>query len=592
MKRFGTLVRALQRQALARGGAPALRQRLSSGADRVLDWRGYESLVSQVGKGLLELGLPPGRPVALLTRPRPEANAAALGAIGAGGVAAFLYEAWPASELRASLARLDPSVVVVEGARELDKLRELAGALPSLRLVVALEPVVAEEKHVRTLDEVVALGSQLADRLWHQSLDRLDPEAPAMLCLGGGMAGEPHAASLSHRALLWTAQRFAEKAEVRPGDALLGRISPSHALGQFLQLWLPLASGAQVVFAQPEQGHFEQLRRERPTIVGVLPEALERLRRGVERRLAREPQAKRKVFDWARRAMLERRRLNESGEPAAGMGRGLLGEMLVLEPLRRELGLERVRMLLVSGAPASQSAIASLASLGVPVCEGYALAEAGGPVALSGASSPAGSQGELLEGIEACVEADGELWMRGPGLCHSYFGDGQASGWLMDGEGWLRTGDLGAIDGAGALRIAGPRTEMLFSRGGERLPPGRLEARLREIPLVGQALVFGAAPRKLAALVALDRAAAIRFARQRGLPEDPEMLASHPALQAALQREIESFNHRAEHAERIDRFALLPQEPQAELGERTSSGAVRRPILAARHRDRIDELLR
>lgn len=92
--------------------------------------------------------------------------------------------------------------------------------------------------------------------------------------------------------------------------------------------------------------------------------------------------------------------------------------------------------------------------------------------------------GVPLDGVEVQV-VDDELWLRGPMVATEYR-DGTP---VVDGDGWLHTGDLGAYDG-GVVSVSGRRGDMIIT-GGENVFPEPIERRLRQHPMIEDAAVVG-----------------------------------------------------------------------------------------------------
>ena len=87
--------------------------------------------------------------------------------------------------------------------------------------------------------------------------------------------------------------------------------------------------------------------------------------------------------------------------------------------------------------------------------------------------------GYPLPGVELITSA-GEIWVRGPIV----------SAGSIDGDGWLHTGDLGAVDERGRLTISGRKSDTIVT-GGENVAPAEVEAVLEAHPGVLEAAVLG-----------------------------------------------------------------------------------------------------
>jgi len=146
-----------------------------------------------------------------------------------------------------------------------------------------------------------------------------------------------------------------------------------------------------------------------------------------------------------------------------------------------------LRAVVVGGGPVSRDLIESCAQ----AIQTYGLTETCSMVTLvrpGAGRDERMSAGPPLPGIEIRIaEAGGEIQVRGPVVMRGYVGDESATLAAFDG-GWLRTGDLGAIDGDGCLHVLSRREDLILS-GGENVYPAEIEAVLREHPLVLEAVV-------------------------------------------------------------------------------------------------------
>ncbi len=151
----------------------------------------------------------------------------------------------------------------------------------------------------------------------------------------------------------------------------------------------------------------------------------------------------------------------------------------------------------------------------------------------------------------------GEVWLRSPAVMDGYWRDPEATAAALR-DGWLRTGDLGAFDDHGCLRLAGRRSEM-YVRGGYNVYPMEVEAALgacpdvagvavvpRTDPVMGEigvAFVVPSNPDRPPSLEDLRRFAACRLARYK-LPEDLRLLdelpltSIHKVDRTALRRRL------------------------------------------------------
>lgn len=93
-------------------------------------------------------------------------------------------------------------------------------------------------------------------------------------------------------------------------------------------------------------------------------------------------------------------------------------------------------------------------------------------------------------GQDLGVDADGELWIRGPQVMKGYLNNPTATASTLDAGGWLRTGDIGHIDADGHVYVV-DRLKELIKYKGFQVPPAELEALLLTHPAVADAAVVG-----------------------------------------------------------------------------------------------------
>lgn len=178
-------------------------------------------------------------------------------------------------------------------------------------------------------------------------------------------------------------------------------------------------------------------------------------------------------------------------------------QQLALHPSFDSADLACVRSWGCGGAPLADVLVERYAAKGVHVCNGYGMTETG-PTAFIAAPEDAltkiGSVGKpqmLLEvrivdanGVEVATGETGEIWMRGPGLTPGYWKRPEETAKAITKDGWLRSGDIGRVDGDGCYYVAGRIKEMYIS-GAENVYPAEIENVLARHPSVLEAAIIG-----------------------------------------------------------------------------------------------------
>ena len=171
---------------------------------------------------------------------------------------------------------------------------------------------------------------------------------------------------------------------------------------------------------------------------------------------------------------------------------------------------------LVGGAATDPMLVRVARDLGIRLTLTYGMTEtAGGCV----------YDGEPLDGVRFRLDGDGRIHLAGPVLAAGYLGEPELTARTFvshDGERWLRTGDLGAVDG-GELHVLG-RVDDVITTGGVKVAPAAVESALAELTEVDHASVVGVPDPEWGAVVV-----AVVVLR-RGAPEPSlESVRSHVA---------------------------------------------------------------
>jgi long-chain acyl-CoA synthetase len=259
--------------------------------------------------------------------------------------------------------------------------------------------------------------------------------------------------------------------------------------------------------------------------------------------------------------------------------------------IRRNLGLDHARYVVSSAAPIHPDLVRWFHGIGLPVAEVYGQTEDCGPATLNPPDAiRIGSVGRPIPGLEVRIAPDGEVLVRGGSVCAGYFEMPEATAELIDGAGWMATGDLGTVDEDGYLWLTGRKKDLIINAAGKNIAPSELEARLSMERLIGQAVVIGEGRRYLTALLTLDPDAAGEWARHHGGSADLSELARDPRVEAEVQAAVDRVNREHAPVEQIKYWRLLPAPLTVEGGELTPTYKVKRSVVADRHRELIETM--
>jgi long-chain acyl-CoA synthetase len=176
------------------------------------------------------------------------------------------------------------------------------------------------------------------------------------------------------------------------------------------------------------------------------------------------------------------------------------------------------------------------------------------------------------------VGSDGELLARGPIVFAGYFKNEEATREAFP-QGWLATGDLGAIDAEGFVTITGRKKDIIITSSGKNITPANIENALKQTRWISEAVVYGDNRPYLVALLTLDAEEAPKLAEQLGVPPDVPAMARDERVRAEIQKAVDAANARFARIEQIKRFAILDRELSQQHGELTPTLKVKRAFV-------------
>jgi long-chain acyl-CoA synthetase len=594
-----TLCDLLAEHAAGHGDASAMSWR-RDGAWQTLSWRDYRERVAEVAMGLAGLGVGAGDFVAIMATNRPEHVLADQGAVHAGATPTSFYFTLPPEQIRYVAGHCEAKVAVLEDPDMVKRWQEIRDELPALRHLVVLDG--AQDVDVAGVigwDELVRRGREAlaADRDAFEALGgRVGPEDNATLLYTSGTTGPPKGVLLTHQNLLYEGTALARLIGQSPGTiSSVSYLPLAHIAERLLSIYLPLTMRTHVWYCPDPTQAVEYVREARPTLFFGVPRVWEKVRAGITAKLAAEEnQRKRGIAERAVETGLEVVRRRQRGEPLPlGLrARHALLDRLVLAKVREAIGLDRCAFASSAASPLAVDVAEFFAALGLPLVEVYGMTETTG-VATGNRPGEVkiGTVGQALPGVEARLADDGEVLVRGPVNTPGYFKQPEATAELIDGNGWLHTGDVGELDDDGYLKIVDRKKELIITSSGKNLSPANIEGLLKEHPLIGQALVFGDDRPYVVALVVLDHELVPAWAAGNGLGgADLAALAGHERVLSEVQLAVDAANQRLSRIEQVKRFEVLPVEWTAESEELTPTLKLRRRIIHAKYADRIDAL--
>ncbi|MFD0005601.1 AMP-dependent synthetase/ligase [Streptomyces sp. NPDC127178] len=555
----------------------------------------FAEQVQAVAKGLIAEGLEPGDRIAIMARTTYEWTLLDFGAWAAGLVTVPVYPTSSVFQTRWILQDSGAVALVTETAAQAAALGPELDRVPDLHRMWVME-----KGHVERLAE---LGAQQPDGEVGVRRGMLVPDTLATLIYTSGTTGRPKGCALTHGNFFAEVDNAIEllypifKARTSEEASVLLFLPMSHVFGRMVAV--------ACVRARVRLGHAPSLKAEdllpdlaafRPTCLLTIPYMLEKIFNSA--RAKAETGGRASSFD---RAASVAERYGEAMEArASGTGGGpgttlrtarAFYDPLVYRRIRNAMG-GRVRYAICGGSPLGRRLAAFYSGAGIEIYEGYGLTEVTGAATVTPPSKPRlGTVGWPLPGTRIRIAADGEILISGEQVLRGYW-DPSAGGVVpAAADGWLPTGDIGALDDEGYLTITGRKKELLITAGGKSVAPAPLENWLRSHPLISQCMVVGDRRPFVSALMTLDMDGVSHWRRMNGKhPVPAELLVDDAELRAILQRAIDEANKLVSRPESIRRFTILPMDFTELDGHLTPSMKLRREAVMRDFAAEVEEL--
>ena len=544
--------------------------------------------VRNLSLGLMALGVEKGDKVSILANTRPEWSYFDFAALTAGAVVAPIYQTNSPEECRYVLADSDAKVVVVEDEEQMEKIRAVRGDCPQLEQVIRMT---GSSDDAISMQDLAARGSELDEADWEQRWRSVTPDDVCTFIYTSGTTGPPKGCVISH------------------GNyrAMLNMINAVHVIDdeELTYLFLPLAHSFAVLvqFGSFDLGatlaYWERdpmkiaanLVEVRPTYFPSVPRIFEKIYTAATARTEAAGGLTKAVFNWAIKVGHEVRELEHQGREPGPLLRWQykIADRQVLSKIRGLFG-GRLRLAVSGAAPINPEILRFFEAAGVLVLEGWGMTETSTAATISTPDDyKIGTIGKPFPGCEVKIADDGEILVRGPNVFQGYYKNQEATDEALAG-GWLHTGDIGEVDEDGYIKITGRKKDIIITAGGKNITPANLEAEIKQQPLVSQCVVIGDRRPYLVALVTLDPEEAATYAKQHGLPEDPEALASNEQVKAAIDAHVEQINQKFARVEQVKKIRILPHDLSQAGGELTPTMKVKRAAVASKYENEIDEL--
>jgi long-subunit acyl-CoA synthetase (AMP-forming) len=575
-----------------------VREHGSAVAVRTLDgsvewsWSELGDRVDALAGGLRALGVERGATVAIMLVNRPEFHLADLAVVTAGGTPFSIYQTYTPDQIAYVVSDSGAKVIITETAF-LPVVLKAREQLPAVEHVVLIDPP-AEGAPAGTtaLSEVEGAdpGFDAA-----AAAEEVRPDDLLTLIYTSGTTGPPKGVELTHGNVMSVMEAFEEIVDFPPGARVISWLPAAHIAERNAHHYGPVVLGFQITTLANPRDIVAALTQVHPQWFFAVPRIWEKLKAGLETMVHGQPAEQREPLEQALADAVEKVRLEQRGAevPADLADRVAAADAAHFAQWRAMLGLDEVVAINVGAAPTPVEVLEFFHAIGLPVSELWGMSETSGSGTVNRPGSVRiGTVGPPVPGVDVRRADDGEVLVRGEAVMRGYRNKPDQNADTIDAEGWLHTGDIGAWDDAGHLRIIDRKKEIIINAAGKNMSPANIEAHVKSAhPLIGQACCIGDARPYNTALIVLDADFAPMWAAQQGIEDTSlEALAENPAVIAEIQTGVDAANEHLARVEQIKRFTIVRGDWLPGGDELTPTMKLKRKPIGEKYAAEIDAL--
>ena len=492
----------------------ALSQPMGAGVQRDFTWREVMDQARRLAAHLRSRGFEPGARIALLSKNTAHWMMADFAIWLAGYVSVPLYPSLAAGTIRQILEHSEAKLLFV------GKLDDWAGMKPGVPAgLPCISLPLAPPNDYPTWDSIAAATAPLAGQPVR------DGNELATIMYTSGTTGMPKGVMHSFATFAWSIGTVRKRLRIEADSRALSYLPLAHVAERTAVEHGMLASGMHVSFAESLETFAADMRRTRPTLFFSVPRLWVKFQQGVLAKI-----------------------------PAQKLDRMLKVPILrgvVRKKILAALGLDQCEAAAGGAAPMPAELLRWYSRLGLDIVEVYGMTEnCGVSHCTLPRLSPPGTVGLPYDGVESRINPDSaEVEMTSPGVMLGYYKDPELTHQAFTADGWLRTGDKGALDADGNLRIVGRVKDLFKTSKGKYVTPAPIEDKLVRHAAVEACCVTGANLGQPLALLMLNMEAA------RGAA-DPE---ARRALEASLEAHLREINATLDPHERLDCLVVITE---------------------------------
>jgi len=523
-------------------------QPMGGGLLKEFTWKDMVDESRRMAAFLQQQGLEPGARIAILSKNCAWWLMSDFAIWMAGYVSVPLYPTLAAGTITQILQHSEARLLFLGKLDDWEAMRPgVPAGLPCVSY--ALSPADVQARVDMRWDEIVARTAPLPGHPVREGSDL------ATIMYTSGTTGMPKGVMHSFDNFAWAIDTGLKRVSLTSDARMLSYLPLAHVAERVLVEHGLLATGLHLFFAESLQTFARDLQRARPTTFFSVPRLWVKFQQGIHAKMP--PQRLERLLKI----------------PFAGR--------FLRRKILKALGLDACRYAAGGAAPMPPDLLRWYSTLGLDIIEVYGMTEnCGVSHATLADSRRPGTVGLPYDGVESRLDpATGEIQVRTGCLMLGYYKEPELSAAAFTADGWLHTGDKGALEPDGWMRITGRVKDLFKTSKGKYVAPAPIEDKLVTSPAIEACCVVGANYPQPFAMLMLNEDAAARA-------RDP---AGRAALEDAMANHLLSVNHGLDPHEQLEMLILMTEPWTVENGLITPTFKVKRNVLETRYVANFDK---
>lgn len=576
---------------------------------RDVTFREYQSTCRIVAKAFLKLGLQRYHAVGILGYNAPEWIYSAVGTILAGGFEAGIYSTSSPDACLHYLNLSRANIVVVENDFQLQKILTINHKLTELKTIIQYtgKPTI---DGVYSWDDILTIGQDESDDNLENVLKTIAINECCVLVFTSGTTGLPKAVMLSHDNILHGARSACNVLCTDGGNETrsLSYLPMNHTTSQLTDIFMPIIYGSSTFIADRnclKNTLVDNLKACRPTFLVGVPRVWEKLMDQLTSYEAACNIFSRWIISSAKLVTLEHHKNLNKIYHLESILLYKLFQCTIFKTLKSTVGLECCNRQVITSAPSLSETLDYFTSLDTPLINIYGMSEASGIIIAEKVRNDI-MQVKILN---PDAEGNGEVSYSGRGVFMGYLHEEQKTLETIEPDGWIHSGDIGALNDKFEIKISGRIKELVITAGGENILAPLIENSVKaNVPVISQAVVIGDKRKYLTMLITLkseidlvteipsDKLAEETKEWYRALGFNFDTVTEvindkNRKVYEAIQDGIYRTNAKAiSNAHKVQKFHILPRDFSVATEELNASLKLKRFFIHQKYADVINEM--